>query len=322
MTKRQISRAAGVIAAALVLIWFKACKPADDAQTPQQPQKQEQQYSTNPVQVLPSDANSVKVGTFNVAWLGDGTRDRTDRTEEDYRLIADVIAQANPDVLGIEEIENGAAVERVLKYLPGYKYFVGEKGAAQNVGVLFKNEITVTPVGEYMPVSVRPGRTRPGYVVNCKKGNFDWLMMTVHFKSTSRYDSTAAMRDSARTLRTEQAGAVSRWADSLLKNGREKDLIIVGDFNDFPRRKANPSLTPILSNSALEFLTYDTRSCWKGALYSIDQVLITRSTKSRFKTGSEQLYNFNSSLTKKQAQKVSDHCPVMVQFDVTAKDND
>jgi predicted extracellular nuclease len=321
MTKRQISRAAGVIAAALVLIWFKACKPAEEAQRPQQPQTQSQSAG-DPVQVLPSDPSSVKVGTFNVAWLGDGVRDRTDRTEEDYRTIADVIAQSNPDVLGIEEIENGAAVERVLKYLPGYKYFVGKKGAAQNVGVLFKNEITVTPVGEYMPVSVRPGRTRPGYVVNCKKGNFDWLMMTVHFKSTSRYDSTAEMRTEARQLRMEQAEAVSRWADSLFKNGREKDLIIVGDMNDFPRRKANASLTPMLANSNLEFLTYDTRSCWKGALYAIDQVVVSKSAKARFKTGSEQLYNFNSSLTKKQAQKVSDHCPVMVQFDVTAKDND
>jgi endonuclease/exonuclease/phosphatase family metal-dependent hydrolase len=319
MTKRQISRAAGVIAAALIFIYFKACTPQEDNKPESVPQ---QQQSSNPVQTLESDPNSVKVGTFNVAWLGDGVRDRTDRTDEDYRRIADIIAQANPDILGLQEIENGAAVERVLKFLPGYSYFIGKKGAAQNVGFLFKKEITVTSLGEYMPVSVRPGRTRPGYVVNCRKGNFDWLMMSVHFKSTSRYDSTAEMRTEARQLRFEQAEAVSRWADSVLKSGKEQDLVIVGDMNDFPRRKANPSLTPILANGNLEFLTYDTRSCWKGALYAIDQVVVSKSAKTRFKTGSEQLYNFNSSLKKAEAQKVSDHCPVMVQLDVTAKDND
>ncbi|HYF03149.1 MAG TPA: endonuclease/exonuclease/phosphatase family protein [Patescibacteria group bacterium] len=317
MTKRQISRAAGVIAAALVLIYCKACTPSEDGR----PDAKGRQ-STDPVQVLESDPNSVKVGTFNIAWLGDGIRDRTDRTDEDYRRIADVIAQANPDILGLQEIENGAAVERVLQFLPGYKYVIGKGGAAQNVGFLFKKEISVTPIGEYGPVSVRPRRTRPGYVVQCRKGNFDWLMMSVHFKSTSRYDSTAEMRREARQLRFEQARAVSLWADSLLKNGKEHDLIIVGDMNDFPRRKTNASLTPILSNENLEFLTYDTRSCWKGALYAIDQIVVSKSAKTRFKTGSEQLYNFNSSLKKAEAQKVSDHCPVMVQLDVTVKDND
>ena len=63
---------------------------------------------------------TVVVGTFNMEWLGDGIDDRIKRSERDYERLAEVIENTNADVLGLQEIENEAALKRIMKYLPEY----------------------------------------------------------------------------------------------------------------------------------------------------------------------------------------------------------
>lgn len=269
-----------------------------------------------------SAGDRLTVGTFNVEWLGDGHNDREKRDEEDYRAIADVIRDTGADVLGLEEIENIEAINRVLKYLPDYKAFIGSGGRAQNVGLLYNSSVDVRIEGEYSPIAIEAGRNRPGLVAHCRKGNFDWIMMVVHLKSTSRYDSTEQLRKASYLTRSQQAEKIVFWADSIRKSGAEQDVIIVGDFNDFPLRKTNPTLLPILADASLEFLTVNMSSCKYENMKSIDQILVSSSAKSRFYTGSERMVNFQAALPKKQASKISDHCPVTCQFDILKPDND
>ena len=50
--------------------------------------------------------------------------------------------------------------------------------------------------------------------------------MVVHFKSSSRYDSTPEMQTEARRMRSAQAEVVSKWVDSLLTHGKEQDVLL------------------------------------------------------------------------------------------------
>lgn len=269
-----------------------------------------------------SEDSTVTIGTFNIAWLGDGIRDRKDRTEADYQQIADVIKETGADLLGLQEIENEQALERLLKYLPDYSFLIGEKGRQQNLAVLFKKGIQVKLIGEYIPLIIEKRRTRPALIIEARKGNFDWLMMVVHLKSTSHWDNTPEKKIKSRELRLQQAQKISFWADSILGLNKEMDLIITGDFNDYPNRMKDRCMKSIVDNESLIFITEGMTSCKKKTWKLIDHIVGSTSAMNRYVKNSRRIYNFFSSLPAIQAKLISDHCPVIAQFDITAPDND
>ena len=264
----------------------------------------------------------IVVGTFNIAWLGDGSNDRVPRTTDDYRRVAETIRQTGADILGLQEIENSAAVDSVLKHLPGFERVVGTRGREQNVAVIYRTGMSVTSAGEYMPVAIQEGRNRPGLVLECRAGNFDWTMMVVHFKSTSRYDSTADMKEQSRVVRRQQAEKVREWVQEVTAKGGEKDVILIGDFNDFPAREKGPTLTPLQDPALLTFLTADMTSCKNKHWKVIDHIVVSTSARRRYIDGTLFLWNVYDQYPKDEAGKISDHCPIVAQFDIAAPDND
>lgn len=276
--------------------------------------------SCNQKNIIDSSDKDVVIGTFNIQWLGDGNDDNVKRSESDYMLIAEIIKETKADILGIQEIENTQALERLMKHLPEYNYKLGSNGWKLNLGVIYKKNIEITSEGEYLPLIVEKNRTRPGFFFTAKKGNFDWNMMVVHFKSTSRYDSTDEMRSRSYELRKLQSTQLNNWIDSLSNNTNEKDYIIVGDFNDNPAKKGKN--LQILLDNGIDFLSADLTSCKNIMWTSIDHVAVNASAAKRYKVGSVMTHNFYNSLTKDQIDKVSDHCPVVAVFDTSVPDND
>ncbi|MFC2131471.1 endonuclease/exonuclease/phosphatase family protein [Bacteroidota bacterium] len=264
----------------------------------------------------------VIIGTFNIAWLGDGSDDKINRTEEDYENIADVIKNTKADVLGLEEIENEAALQRLTKYLTDYEFYVSSQSGSQNPAILYKKGLEVEFICDYMPIAVVENRTKPGLVFQVKKRNFDWLIMIVHFKSTSRYDSTDELKEESRKIRTSQAEVLGYWIDSVLSIGSEQDIIIVGDFNDYPTRINNATLTPLTDRNNMDFISSGMESCKYDYLSSIDHILISTSAGTRYLNNSVRIYDIYSSLPDEAAGKVSDHCPVLANFDIKLHDND
>ncbi|MFP4529327.1 MAG: endonuclease/exonuclease/phosphatase family protein [Candidatus Kapaibacterium sp.] len=274
-----------------------------------------------PVDTAAPDSDIVIIGTFNIQWLGDGVRDRKDRTSEDYKLIAETITESGADILALQEIENDEALFRILKYLPDYSFYCGDGGRALNTAVIFRKNMQVDFLGEYTQLQYDRYQ-RPGLIVRCKYGNFDWLMMVVHFKSTSRYDDTPEKLMRSRTIRAYQAEIASRWADSVLAAGNEEDVLILGDFNDTPRRKKNPTLQGMLSNDNLNFITTDLKSCKFPAMYVIDHIVVSDTAMIRLLEGSAHVHDFNRVYPKEEAKDISDHCPVLAVFDISLPDND
>lgn len=257
---------------------------------------------------------TVTVGTFNMEWLGDGVDDRKPRADQDYLRIADIVLKSGVDVMGLQEIENETALRKVLRYCDGFDGMVLKGETEQNVGVLWRKTVDVRPIGAYMPLVVQPKRSRPGLLVQCKKDGFDWLMMIVHLKSTSRFDSTNQLREESRVVRSRQAEILRAWADSVLAAGKETDLFIVGDLNDFPTRRSMPTLTALAESSSMRFVTRDLKSCGKGDRNAIDHVVASTTAARRLIDGSVRTEDFHAFLDATDADKVSDHCPVVVRF--------
>lgn len=270
-----------------------------------------------------SPDTTATIGTFNIEWMGDGIGDRVVRTDADHLRIADIIIKSGADVLGVQEIENERALKLILRYLDGYDGFVTEAGSQQRVGVIYRKGVQVEKVGEYRPLQLEMGDTlRPGLVVKCRKGSFDWLQMVVHLKSTSRFDSTQQMREESRMLRSRQAGVIQAWTDSVLAAGGEQDVIITGDWNDFPLRQREATLDAVTTKNTLTFLTKELKSCSNPKWYVIDHVVVSTSVMRRYHSGTERTENVRAYLDAQEVEKVSDHCPVVAQFDVIAPDND
>ncbi len=270
-----------------------------------------------------SPETTVTIGTFNIEWLGDGEGDRKPRTDQDYLAIADIVIKSKADVLGVQEVENQAALDKILRYLDGYEGFVSTTGNKQQVGIIHRADVEVTAIGEYAPLQLdRPERLRPGLVVSCRKGAFDWVQMVVHLKSTSRYDSTKALLDASREIRRTQARVLRAWADSILDAGAEKDVLITGDINDYPQRTTNPTLEALVESERLLFLTKDLPSCRNPKWHLIDHVIASRHAAERLVAGSERVENPYAYLTEAQADRISDHCPVVVRFTTLGVDDD
>ena len=269
-----------------------------------------------------SPDTTVTVGTFNIEWLGDGASDTKPRTDQECLLVADVIARTGVDVLGIQEVENDAALRRVTRYLDGYTGYLADAGIKQNVGLIVRKDVNVELLGTYDALKLGRKGLRPGYVVRCTKGSFDWVMMVVHLKSTSRHDSTNQLRDESRQIRVEQVALLKRWSDSVIAAGKERDVIIVGDFNDFTSRRQNATLTPLLESSSMQFLTGALKSCKNDNWTTIDHVVVSTSAQQRVMKGSERMENTRAFLEPQLADAVSDHCPVIVRFSTAGPDND
>lgn len=265
----------------------------------------------------------IRVGTFNMEWLGDGINDRIARTEEDYKRIAEVIESLQFDILGIQEIENSTAVQKVLKYLPGYQFILCEDANnKQNVGFIYHKGIEINNSMIYRNTVIEKDRTRPAMILSAKKGNFDFIIMVVHLKSTSRYDDTKEKREESYNIRTEQSRVISLWADSVLRFSKEQDIIIVGDFNDTPVRKKNNTLYWLSENPNLVFLTDSLKSCKYRTWYVIDHIVVSKSALNRYQKNSLFIFNLYDSYGSQIAETISDHCPITADFEVISPDND
>ena len=262
----------------------------------------------------PADTETLKIGTFNIEWLGDGIDDNKPRNDAEIQQIADIIASSGMEIIAVQEIENEVALARIVERMDGFRLKVADQRGKQKLGIIYRDYITVNEIGEYEPLSLE-GKTRTGYIVEAKKDDYELLMLIVHLKATSRFDSTEALRIESRMMRHAQAEIISNWADSLLNIAGIKEFTVLGDFNDYPTRIHNVTLEPIINNENLHFLTSGLRSCKNPMIwFLIDHIVVSTATKKRFVPNSVFIYDFHSMLSDEEAAQVSDHCPVSVRL--------
>ena len=261
---------------------------------------------------------SLTVGTFNIKWLGDGKKDRTPRTEAEYEMIAAAIRDTDADIMALQEIENGAALERLQKYLPDFNYLINSRGA-QRVAFIYRNSLSVKKIEEFDELAISSG-LRPGLIVECNTGNFDCRLMAVHFKATSRYDNTEQKRQRSYNIRRQQSELVNDWVKATLAAGDEDDIVVLGDFNDNPIDEATPTLTVLEENPEFTFLTSDVPSCKNAKWTSIDHIGVTPAMAAMADEASIGTYGLYHRYKREVAAKISDHCPVLVRFDLAERD--
>ncbi len=257
--------------------------------------------------------NEITVGTFNIAWLGDGIDDKTPRTKEDIENIRTVINTLEADILALQEIENSKAIGSIVD-TNKYTIITATYPKEQKTALIINKNIEIIETYQLDAISLGNRDLRPGIVAYCRTNGFDFFVGSFHFKSTSRYDDTPYKKSRSFDMRQEQSAILLDEIKKLIDIKKDKDIILLGDFNDNPSKK-NSNITA-LENDEFDFLTSDMMSCKYSIWKSIDHIIVSQSMKSRAKNSSLSMIDINTMFPEEEAKNVSDHCPVIIKFDL------
>ncbi|MFA7327151.1 MAG: endonuclease/exonuclease/phosphatase family protein [Candidatus Kapaibacterium sp.] len=257
--------------------------------------------------------NDITIGTFNIAWLGDGIDDKTPRTHEDIKNISQVISTLDADILALQEIENTKAIESIVDTV---KYFImtSTYPKEQKTALIINKKIEIVNTYQLDAISLGNEDLRPGLVAYCRYNGFDFFVGSFHFKSTSRYDDTPYKKSRSFDIRQEQSAILIKEIKKLVTIKNDKDVILLGDFNDNPSKKN--SNIKALDNDEFDFLTSNMMSCKYSIWKSIDHIIVSQSMKSRAKNSTLTMIDINAMFPEEAAKKVSDHCPVIVKMNL------
>lgn len=165
-----------------------------------------------------TDLHSVRIASWNIRQFGD-------RSDLDLNVIARIIKESAIDLLAIEEVKkDGRSVQRLLQAL-GAPWRAAELSPVTGNGERFAFIYRGDHVRQLAPAaSIAPANPqvfdRLPYSAFFRANRFDFELIAVHLSYT----------DTAR--RKLEAQALAQYAAELAGRQTEKDILILGDFNE------------------------------------------------------------------------------------------
>lgn len=186
----------------------------------------------------------IQVGAFNVEWLGTRRRNCEDqndprtcwplRSHREVTQIADLFTQTlDLEVVALVEINTGSQQFRWLKEIAAERGYEArwEGDAMQNVVLLWRTDrvdlqgtVAALDVRTSFQLSggCRSSNLRAPLAAQFRAGAFEFVVLAVHLKAQIGGDC-------ADRVRAEQAKDIVAKLSEL--RARDKDIIVIGDFN-------------------------------------------------------------------------------------------
>jgi hypothetical protein len=257
--------------------------------------------------------STATIGTFNIEWLGGCPYpDKTiERTDQDYKDIAGIIKDTDAAVMGIQEIHDQESFMKVMEHLPEHGFILGKEDF-QGLGIIFdKNrvEYDANSIEEVDEFTLGWGeRLRAPLTVDMKiDDGFDFKFAVLHKKS--------GMFNESKNLRKVQAGRMDDWLQEQYETNHDKDVVVVGDFNDFAD---SDSLSPLNKEGSLYFATMEKNDNenfysnipWESAIDHIAVSNVEKGAVEQFIPGS--VRTIDESKYDNYLERISDHKPILL----------
>lgn len=150
------------------------------------------------------------------------------KTAETPEIVAQVLDQERPDVIGLQELDLGTDFEELDEALPNYDGIVTQlSDGFSRVGLLYNTERVSVEDAQMLFADDEYAFPRPmllAHVVSKTDPSKDFLFGVVHLKAQLDSESIARRRAACDKL--------DAWLDEQVLRGDEKDIVVVGDFND------------------------------------------------------------------------------------------
>ncbi len=237
----------------------------------------------------------MRVATWNIYWLGERTGDKIQRTESDYKLIAQVIDRLSPDVLALEEIVDPLVMEHILAlastedreyivrtvddhWLTSDSNPLANSNDLQKVFLCINNKSIEFLKGA--AIKGGPGGRRP-YAARLRhrSSGKEFVVVGVHLRSG--FPDFLDQQD-AKTRRNE-VEALIRWLGGQAQEPNQlfpvpdsDDVIVLGDCNA-EQDDPNQSLSPLSEGFMADWLwdkPAPDGAHWETALYEGDRFVI------------------------------------------------
>lgn len=315
-----------ILAASLALLG--ACESLAPTSAPLAPPTAPR-FATVPAQ---GSATTLDIGTWNVEWFGDTGFGPTNETLQQSN-VRDVIAGADLDIWGLEEVVSRPAFDTLLARLPGYagvlandpsvvngpQYYSDFSNAEQKVALVYKTSIaTVRSAQIILTQNDYDFAGRPPMevklTVTLNGATEDLVIIVLHMKSGA--DATSYQR------RQNAGAALKSYLDTTYPTQK---VIVVGDWNDdvdtsILAGSPTPYANFVSDNARYNFPAKvlsdaggTSEASYPGSL--IDQQLVTNELLTDYVSGSVQVFRADQYITG-YATNTSDHYPVLTRYTV------
>ena len=266
----------------------------------------------------------ITVATWNIAWFGDGVRDRVLRgnqgggrylrEEADFERLRGVVSRLEDldvEVVGLQEVENAAAARRIF---PGadWDLFLSRRDTdpewSQRTAVVVRKgagwRVERNPdITEWSP----QGRDRHGVDLTLSRGGERLRFLTVHFQSGCQGGALDSGERPCGFLRMQLA-VLKGWLFERMAEGIP--TVVAGDWNRFLSRAGDRTAANLPGEALVLPPAARSPGCWRGRFdHFVDHVVAfappgREAVPHAFE---EVLYEAPHALR----DRLSDHCPLV-----------
>jgi len=255
-------------------------------------------------------ASTIRIATWNLRKFSE--RQGAGQYPPDLVEIAKIIKAAQFDLIAIQEVQReGQIVEKLRRQLnEPWRHVVSDRtGNNERYAFLYRSDrVDMVDGSAHLVLGAETAVfDRAPFTASFKAGQFDFVLLTVHLSYT----------DHAR--RAAEASALAALARKMVDESSEKDLIVLGDFNE-QHQRGNLHL---FEEQGWTKLNRDATNLGSSEVY--DNLLIDR-RYTREWTGAAGTWRFDEmdyANDDKQAMEfVSDHRPAWGEFSIVGPDDD
>ena len=275
----------------------------------------------------PNPSGRLRIATWNLGNLhavdGESTykyrRPSVKRLSIDYMRIKCYVRLFDPDILAVQEVDGEEALQRIVD-TDVYRIHVSERpkpnilNGKQNTGFAYKNGLDVVERPDFVDLDISDGDLRYGTRIDLTHKGQTFLLMSVHLKSLC-FDNSNSGTDCDKLF--SQVSKLEKWIDDAAAG--PNPFIVLGDFN----RRVNISDDVVWTNlddsqpanADLTTVTEDMPiSCRDNTFtFFIDHIVFDKRGIELVDRSSFRHVTFRQA-DKPVWDKISDHCPVVVEM--------
>ncbi len=238
-------------------------------------------------------------------------------TDETEAAVVEIMEDLQPDLVGVQEIQNRDAFWELVDELPGYEGIIGERGYFTRVGLLYRTD--AVELLETEDLFVDDAYTFPRSVLSATVEVIDAVEPTtvtfgvVHLKAFGDAQSVSRRRAAIEDLRG--------WVDERRAEGHD-DVVIVGDWNDrlTDDEEDNVFVSLMEDSAEAQFLTLEAAEAGESSYVPfpslIDHIFVTDEVLDGLEYEGTDVLRLDETWSSSYEDVVSDHRPVRARFSV------